>query len=109
MKIAFWKKIICKMRGHQLRTVHEFSPHSRRVRCVRCTGDWALHDGIGVLIPWSGKLHELYEDQKKFAPDFNTLIPPLAKAKNFSFPSTPRHKPNVFRELMRPEKEEPSV
>lgn len=55
-------KMVCQAIGHRLRVVQEFSPITRRVKCVRCGGDWGMHDGVRALVDWGPDLEQLHRD-----------------------------------------------
>ena len=45
--------IVCRALGHRCRVVQEFTPVTRRVKCERCGGDWAMNDLSKTMLPWS--------------------------------------------------------
>jgi hypothetical protein len=51
-------KILCPALGHRLRVVQEFTPLVRRVKCVRCGGDWGMNDHLRMMIPWTPELEQ---------------------------------------------------
>lgn len=55
------KRLWCKLFRHQYYVVQEFGPHSRRVACHRCGGDWGMNDSTHSLIRWDGDLRAMYE------------------------------------------------
>lgn len=55
-------KILCRALGHRLRVVQEFSPFARRVKCVRCGGDWAMDDNQRIFLPWHSGLEQFHRD-----------------------------------------------
>ena len=55
-------KLVCLALGHRCRVVQEFSPVTRRVKCKRCGGDWAMHDGVRIVVPWGHDLERLHRD-----------------------------------------------
>lgn len=55
-------KILCRALGHRIRVVQEFSPVTRRVKCVRCDGDWGMHDDLRVVVPWGPAFERLHRE-----------------------------------------------
>lgn len=48
--------------GHKYRIVQHFSRVSRRVKCIKCKGDWAMHDETKSFLPWDTEFEALYAD-----------------------------------------------
>ena len=68
------------------------------IECPRCHAD----------NPITGTSFEDLINSLEMSPEmraFEAIVPPLKGSDKFTFPSTPREKPNVFRRLMRREKE----
>lgn len=53
-------RLACLLLGHQFLVVQEFDQFQRRVGCLRCRREWAMHDAIFAFIPWDEELAELY-------------------------------------------------
>lgn len=58
------KALICWLFGHKYRLIRSYSPTQRRIGCCRCHEQFAMHDGLGALLPWDGEFAELYQDYK---------------------------------------------
>lgn len=56
-------KIVCLALGHRLRVVQEFTAYCRRIKCVRCGGDWGMHDVVRVMRDWSPELEQLHRNE----------------------------------------------
>lgn len=59
------RKLLCSMLGHRYRVVQEFNRggHSRRVQCLRCDGDWAMHDELMIIADWDHDFDRIYRDE----------------------------------------------
>ena len=55
-------KLFCLTHGHRFRVVQHFGPSQRRLKCERCGGDWGMHDGRGMIVPWCLELQQIYRD-----------------------------------------------
>lgn len=55
------KKIICRIKGHDLRIVQKFNPGTRRIKCRRCGLDWGMNDNVQAVIDWCPELEDMYE------------------------------------------------
>jgi len=54
-------RFLCSLLGHQYLVVQEFDRFQRRVGCLRCRREWAMHDAIFAFIPWDEDFTELYK------------------------------------------------
>lgn len=55
-------KALCLILKHRFRVVQEFGLESRRIKCERCGGDWAMNDYVRAFVPWDGAFEQLYRD-----------------------------------------------
>lgn len=56
------RKALCLILKHRFRVVQEFGRESRRIKCERCGGDWAMNDYVRAFVPWDGNFEQLYRD-----------------------------------------------
>ena len=40
--------------------VQKFTPMIRRVKCVRCGGDWDMHDGLRMFLEWTPHVEQFW-------------------------------------------------
>lgn len=55
-------RLCCAVAGHRYTVVQHFTPHSRRVCCPRCGGDWAMNDDARSFVPWSKEFEDFYRE-----------------------------------------------
>lgn len=59
------RQIECFIFGHRYEVWQELTPHSRRVICDHCAGDWGMNDDVQAFIPWCADLESLYRSMGK--------------------------------------------
>lgn len=69
--MRFLARIACYVAGHQYRVTRYLTPHSRRVGCPRCGGDWAMNDDARVIVKWSPEFDAFYAEYAGLLSDSN--------------------------------------
>ena len=57
---AMLARLACLALGHRLHVKQEFGRNARRVECLRCEREWAMHDPTRSFLPWDEDFAELY-------------------------------------------------
>lgn len=61
-RFLWWsiEECLCFVFDHRLTVIQEFSSNQRRVGCLRCRHEWAMHDGHQAFLPWDDDFVDLY-------------------------------------------------
>ena len=54
------RRLLCAFFGHDYFLVQEFGPHSRRLGCRHCDGDWGMNDDARAIVEWGPEFEEMY-------------------------------------------------
>jgi hypothetical protein len=52
------KKIICWFRGHKYRSIRMVSNQVQEVYCDRCMEEFAIHHGLGTILPMDKEIRD---------------------------------------------------
>lgn len=59
-KDALLCRVACWLCGHRYHIKQRFGPRARRVECLRCGLEWAMHDPTQSFNRWDDDYAELY-------------------------------------------------
>jgi hypothetical protein len=59
MPASLLRRLICRLRFHDLYVVHEFGG-SRKLHCRRCNSYFGMHDEFRAFVPWDEELESMY-------------------------------------------------
>lgn len=55
-----WRKFMCRIGMHKRLHVIQSFGSGKHVGCPDCLKEWAMHDGMEVIVPWDHDFEVMY-------------------------------------------------